>query len=177
MSAAVIIGTIAVLKVVLDTAYLVSVKQQQAQEEASRAPIPVSSAGALPGEALAPLPTLSSTEHLAESEESIGSAERAASSTTTATGIDPKDLFDPAEFLVVAHRRTTRQRDLFDREPAPAVGDSLSAAQTASVMDGMAIPDEPEAWMPRSESIVDLTVEEEIYAQSSTYDDFEPMVH
>lgn len=169
MSAAVIIGTIAVLKLVLDTAYLVSVKQQQAQEEASRTPIPVASAGALPGEALAPLPTLPSATEQADPAYAQGFVESAETRTTTATGIDPKDLFDPAEFLVVAHRRTTRQRDLFDREPAPVDGPK------ASVMDGMTVPDEGEEWMPRSESIVDLTVEEEIYARSSTYDDFETL--
>ena len=155
MSAAIIIGGIAILKVFLEVASVVATKQQEEREAAMRAPVPVKSAGALPGEALAPLPT-SQPLTAASSTSSIHTP---ATPPISAMSIDPKDLFDPAEFLVVAQRRQTPQHDLFDRSPPPP-----------PLKNDVTVPDEVDDWM--TSDGVDLRVEDEIYLQSAMDDTF-----
>lgn len=149
MSAAIFIIIIAVLKSILGVASIVATQRQEEAEAAQRAPVPVESAGALPGEALAPLPT---------SQTVIGEVPQRASAFTTATtnktaAIDPKDLFDPAEFLVVARRRTTPQRDLFDRTPV------------STTLEQLNIPDHPDEWLCAETDFPSLSIEDEIYVQ------------
>jgi len=142
MSAAIIIIGIAVLKVALEVASVIAIKREEEAEVSARKPVPVETRGALPGEALAPLPSSDSVKG-----NTITTAYKSAAS------LDPKDVFDPAEFLVVAQRRLTPQRDLFDRSPA-------------SNLDTLNIPDDADEWLCAETDFGSLGIEDELYART-----------
>lgn len=154
MSAAVLIGCVAILKLIFEVASEIQARRAHAEEEASRAPIPVHAEGALPGEDLASLPELNTAPT------SAAIATAPPNATERAMPVADKDLFDPAEFLVVARRRMTPQRDLFD-------------PMTANVQPALTYPSIPEDgldWVTE-DSIADaISVEDEIYAARPTDD-------
>jgi hypothetical protein len=163
MSTAVFIAVVAFFKITLEIAAVIQQRRAHDAAEARSTPIPVHAEGALPGEDLVDLPEQSAPASNAD----VSSATVVAVSSPHVAqpivrSIDPKDLFNPAEFLVVARRRATPQRDLFD-----------STTVVSNEISYPSLPDDPREWAPSDEVADALSVEDEIYASSQDEEAFD----